>query len=61
MPEKLVVAAAQIPTVPEDIDTNLEAHLDYIAQARAQGCDLVVLPELSLTGYTLSAESFRLA
>ena len=61
MPEKLVVAAAQIPTVPEDIDTNLEAHLDYIAQARAQGCDLVVFPELSLTGYTLSDESFRLA
>src|SRR6056297_2487664 len=61
MPEKLVVAAAQIPTVPEDIDTNLESHLDYIAQARAQGCDLVVFPELSLTGYTLSDESFRLA
>jgi predicted amidohydrolase len=61
MPEKLVVAAAQIPTIPEDIDTNLETHLDYIAQARAQGCDLVVFPELSLTGYTLSDESFRLA
>ena len=61
MPEKLVVAAAQIPTVPEDIAANLETHLDYIAQARARGCDLVVFPELSLTGYTLSDESFRLA
>jgi predicted amidohydrolase len=61
MPEKLSVAAAQISTVPEDINTNLEAHLDYIAQARAQGCDLVVFPELSLTGYTLSDESFQLA
>jgi Predicted amidohydrolase len=61
MPEKLVVAAAQIPTVPEDIEANLETHLDYIAQARARGCDLVVFPELSLTGYTLSDESFRLA
>jgi predicted amidohydrolase len=61
MPEKLVVAAAQITTVPEDIDTNLDTHLEYIGKAKAQGCDLVVFPELSLTGYTLSDESFRLA
>lgn len=61
MPEKLIVGAAQIPTVPEDIETNLETHLDYIAQARSRGCDLVVFPELSLTGYTLSDDSFRLA
>lgn len=61
MPEKITVGAAQITTVPEDIEANLETHLELIAQARAQGCDLLVFPELSLTGYTLSDQSFRLA
>ena len=61
MPEKITVGAAQITTVPEDIDANLETHLELIAQARARGCDLLVFPELSLTGYTLSDQSFRLA
>lgn len=61
MPEQITVAAAQIATVPEDIETNLDTHLEYISRARAEGCDLVVFPELSLTGYSLSAESFRVA
>ena len=61
MPERITVGAAQITTVPEDIEANLETHLELIAQARAQGCDLLVFPELSLTGYTLSDQSFRLA
>jgi predicted amidohydrolase len=61
MPEKITVGAAQIATVPEDIETNLETHLEFISNARALGCDLVVFPELSLTGYTLSDRSFRLA
>ena len=61
MPEKITVGAAQIATVPEDIEANLETHLEMIAQARAHGCDLLVFPELSLTGYTLSDRSFRLA
>jgi len=61
MPEKITVGAAQIATVPEDIEANLETHLELIAQARTLGCDLLVFPELSLTGYTLSDQSFRLA
>jgi len=61
MPEKITVGAAQIATVPEDIETNLETHLEFISEARTLGCDLVVFPELSLTGYTLSDQSFRLA
>jgi len=61
MPEKITVGAAHIATVPEDIEANLETHLEMIAQARAHGCDLLVFPELSLTGYTLSDRSFRLA
>jgi predicted amidohydrolase len=61
MPEKIIVAAAQIATTPQDLGTNLNTHLEYIALARSQGIDLLVFPELSLTGYALSDESFRLA
>jgi D-alanyl-D-alanine dipeptidase len=33
-----------------DIDANLAAHLDLQGQAAADGCDLVLFPEMSLTG-----------
>jgi NAD+ synthase (glutamine-hydrolysing) len=51
MPMK--IALAQINTTLGDIHANLEKHLDYIRQAKAEGVDLVVFPELSLTGYIL--------
>ena len=35
------------------MDENLECHLDWIAKARAEGVDLLLFPELSLTGYRL--------
>lgn len=61
MPEQITVAAAQIATTPEDIEANLPVHLEYIERARSQGVDLLVFPELSLTGYHLSSDGFRLA
>ena len=50
---KLNLALAQIATKLGDVDANLDKHLDYINQAREQRADLVVFPELSLTGYVL--------
>ncbi len=50
---KLTLALAQMDTVLGDVRANLEKHLDLIHQARSQGADLVVFPELSLTGYVL--------
>jgi NAD+ synthase (glutamine-hydrolysing) len=50
---KLNLALAQIATKLGDVECNLEKHLDYIQQARKQKADLVVFPELSLTGYVL--------
>jgi NAD+ synthase (glutamine-hydrolysing) len=47
------IALAQINTTLGDIHANLETHLDYIRRAKAEGVDLVVFPELSLTGYIL--------
>jgi predicted amidohydrolase len=50
---KLILGLAQIKTRLGDMRANLEHHLAYIDQAAAQGVDLVVFPELSLTGYVL--------
>ena len=48
---RLVVAAAQIESLTEDIEANLARHLALIAEARRRQVDLLVFPELSLTGY----------
>jgi predicted amidohydrolase len=44
---------AQIATRLGDVDANLALHLDIIQQAKSRGAELVVFPELSLTGYVL--------
>jgi len=49
----LTLALAQINTRLGDIDANLEKHLDLIREAEQKGADLIVFPELSLTGYVL--------
>src|SRR6266542_80261 len=50
---KLNLGLAQIATKLGDVESNLEKHLDYIKQAKQQKVDLLVFPELSLTGYVL--------
>lgn len=50
---QITVALAQIAPKLADLPANLEKHLAYVRQAASQGADLVVFPELSLTGYTL--------
>jgi predicted amidohydrolase len=47
------LALAQIDTHLGDVPANLDTHLETIARARRRGADLVVFPELSLTGYML--------
>ncbi len=48
---RIKIGLAQIYPKLGDLQHNLAAHLDYAAQAREQGVDLLVFPELSLTGY----------
>jgi NAD+ synthase (glutamine-hydrolysing) len=50
---KLNLGLAQIATQLGDVDSNLAKHLDLIRQAKEQNVDLLVFPELSLTGYVL--------
>ena len=47
------VAIAQIDPKLGDVDANMDVHREAIAKAKADGADLLVFPELSLTGYRL--------
>ncbi len=50
---KFTLALAQINTRLGVLEANLEKHLAYIQEAKVQGADLLIFPELSLTGYVL--------
>jgi NAD+ synthase (glutamine-hydrolysing) len=50
---KINLALAQINTKLGDVDANLEKHLALVKQAWQGGAELIVFPELSLTGYVL--------
>ncbi|WP_394787222.1 carbon-nitrogen hydrolase family protein [Rhodoferax sp.] len=47
----LRIAAAQSCSLPGDIAANLQTHLRFIAAAREAGAELLLFPELSLSGY----------
>lgn len=47
------LALAQLNTHLGDLDANLQKHLTFIERAERAKADLVVFPELSLTGYSL--------
>jgi NAD+ synthase (glutamine-hydrolysing) len=47
----LRVAMAQIAPVLGDLERNLALHFEQIESAKRQHADLIVFPELSLTGY----------
>lgn len=58
---RIQAGAAQINPELADIESNLAMHLDIITEARQSGLDLLVFPELSLTGYALGREVIHLA
>ncbi len=47
------IALAQISPFLGDVSRNLDLHLEYAEKARQAKADLLVFPELSLTGYKL--------
>ena len=57
----LRVAAAQIDPTEADISENLNKHFAFIDEARARGVELLVFPELSLTGYQIRSKTPDLA
>ncbi len=50
---KLIVAVAQTAPALGDVSGNLRAIERVLAQARAEGAELALFPELALTGYAL--------
>jgi predicted amidohydrolase len=48
---RVKVGLAQIYPKLGDVADNLRKHLDFVHQADEQGVDLLIFPELSLTGY----------
>lgn len=57
----LRVAAAQIESHLNDLEANVEKHLAVIDEARAAGVDVLLFPEMSLTGHGAGTEVLRLA
>ncbi|MBV6272273.1 nitrilase [Alcaligenaceae bacterium CGII-47] len=55
------VAVAQINCALGELDRNLDTHLDLITQARKAGHELLLFPELSLTGYQLGEKTIDVA
>lgn len=55
------VAVAQINCALGELDRNLDTHLDLIAQAHSADHELLLFPELSLTGYQLGEQAADIA
>ncbi|MFC2169777.1 nitrilase-related carbon-nitrogen hydrolase [Acidobacteriota bacterium] len=47
------VGMAQITPILGDVKKNFDLHVEYIEKAKKKNMDLLIFPELSLTGYTL--------
>jgi NAD+ synthase (glutamine-hydrolysing) len=50
---KFKIALAQVDSVLGDVKRNIKHHLTFVEKAKHLGANLVVFPELSLTGYTV--------
>jgi NAD+ synthase (glutamine-hydrolysing) len=50
---KFKVALAQVDSVLGDVKKNVKHHLTFAERAKRLGANLVVFPELSITGYTV--------
>ena len=48
---RVTIGLAQTYPKLGDVEANLQTHLDYIRRAAAENADLVIFPELSMTGY----------
>lgn len=55
------IAVAQIDSVLGNIEANVSRHLKSIDQAKKAGAQIIVFPELSLTGYTVKDMNWDLA
>ncbi|MDD8016798.1 MAG: acyltransferase [Bacteroidota bacterium] len=55
------IAVAQIDSAVGHLDKNISRHVTYIKKAIAKKADIIVFPELSLTGYSIKDLNWDLA
>jgi predicted amidohydrolase len=61
MKEKIKLALAQISSKRENKKVNLQKIQEFALKAKEQAADLVIFPELSLTGYVVRDQIYELA
>ena len=61
MEGKIKIALAQLASTPLETEKNLQRALQWAEQAAEQKADLILFPEMFLTGYLLGKEIGRLA
>ncbi len=61
MADQLRIALAQAASTPDQVEANLAKAEALLRQAAAQSAQVVLFPELYLTGYNLGPEVLRLA
>ena len=61
MKDKIKLALAQISSKRENKEANLQKIENLTFKAKEQGADIVVFPELSLTGYVVRDQFYELA
>lgn len=54
---RIVIAAAQYCSVPCDIEKNIALHREFVAIAAEEQVNMLIFPELSITGYELGQAS----
>lgn len=55
------IAVAQINSILGDVEKNIAHHIKFCDEAIKNNCDLILFPELSLTGYSLKDINFEVA
>jgi predicted amidohydrolase len=58
---RFTIALAQLDPTLGNVERNVEKHLAFARRAKEGGADLVVFPELSLTGYSIKDMNWDLA
>ena len=61
MPDRFTVALAQTSPRLADVETNLQTYAEQVREASGLGADLLIFPELSLTGYHLKDDVSEVA
>ena len=61
MKDKIKIALAQISSKRESKEANFQKIEKLTIKAKAQGADLVIFPEMSLTGYVIHDQVYELA